>query len=377
MTETVYNRLFSVRLVHDFYAKGFCNQDFDVVPWGETAQLMSDHKLLLKKDATGFRVYYKGNSADAVSEVALNNITLRFALRLTNTASFLNITALNKDTREYKAGKLIYFTNKAAVTTTALSSELIEYVRPKIFSYPLSADLLAQGLGVIVNVLNQSNSNVTPGGPDQLVETANYEADLSALPEGVYTFHTEDGGYSFTLDEKLLIDEKLAAQSFEQQGFFALIDIKVNNSLDASFPATPGSPGTPAITEPRIYDAQFSRRTGKWRYYLIMKTGHYNTGQTFKVEDTGADQSPYTAGGNELLFTTSGTPTKIGGLDAVVVNSNRTDIPFHEAPKKQISLVLDPAGTPSTIKTNLPGPATSSVSKSPTDPNISEIFIYI
>src|ERR1043165_5970660 len=198
MATTAYNRLFNTRITHTFYEKGIGNKDIGVFPTEETALAMKNSNMLFRNDDQGFRVLYKANP-NGTAFIPFSNVNLVFGLQLLTLTSFPNFTNLDESpTRKYAAGKILYFTNKSAVTVNSLAYSLIDYLRPSSFTYdfpqtaPVPQDPANTGVLVIKDAANNIVTPAPPPASTGLVSDQNgkfhYPVDFTKMPKGLYKF---------------------------------------------------------------------------------------------------------------------------------------------------------------------------------------------
>lgn len=357
MTSVTYNKLFNVRVRNSFYADANGKNDFAVAPTLPCAQAMRNGNMVFKPDNEGFRVYYKVDGSGNPF-VNINNSRLIFGVQLVNTAGFLNYTDLNVGGNVYASGKFVYFTNKSAPATSLLSYSLLDQLRPSVFTYQFPTQTTA-GTGHII-IKNENDVVVTPTYPNPNTITPDaakryfYPIDFSAMPAGLYKFETWVNSETPKV-ETVYINDELAAS-----GAMGIVDIVV--VTPASFPVSPE----------RNYDMQFNARTSQWKYFIVLQSGSVVSTDTIGITDEGGAQSPYPA----MTFgaATNGT---VNGIDAKIVSSTLTNIPFYEIPKRQLAIVKNPGPGYTKIVGNISGPSTGLVSAASVSPAVTEIYVYI
>jgi|GEM_PF-2834040 len=378
MINTVYKKLFNTVIAHDFYVDNISRKDLAVVPTQETMQALKNGNMIFRTSADGFRVFYRAEDGGG-SFVDFSNLRLVFAVQLENIAAFLNFTDLDDDTSEYKAGKILYFTNAADVQANELTYKLLDSLRPAMFTYQFPKVTGVTGnVGKLV-ITGPDNTIVTPTypDPDNIPKTSAgtfvYPIDFTGMQKGIYKFETSIDGTPNKI-ETIYIDNELAKQKV-----FGIVDIKVINADDDSFPPEPLSPSPPLppVTESRVYTMRFVRRVTQWRYIVVLKSPSVSPSAVLGIIDD-VPQAPY----GTLSFTTNPLNDRIvNGFPAKVFNSTVATIPYFETPKKNLNIKKDPDVEeplmPTMVLKNIPGPPLQVVSADPENVNITEIYVYI
>jgi hypothetical protein len=369
MINSVYKKLFNTVIAHDFYVDNISKKDLAVFPTAETEQTMKNNNMLFRTSDDGFRVFYRVDNAGG-SFVDFSNIHLVFVLRLQNINEFFNFTNLDDGINPYKAGKILYFTNIGTVTQNELTYDLLDYLKPAMFTYQFPQTTGTTGH---IKITGPDNTDVTPSYPDAnnvpktSADTFVYPIDFTGMPKGIYKFETWIDAGAHTI-QTVYIDNDLAMQNV-----FGIVDILAVNGTNGSFPPTPGvpSPPFPPITTPRVYTMRFFRRITQWRYIVVLKSPSVSPAASLGIVDD-ASQQPY----GTLTFSAP-TDTTVNGFPAKVFNSTVNTIPYFETPKKNLNIKKDPGATPVMILKNIPGPPIGSVSADPADFGITEIYVYI
>lgn len=363
-----YQRLFNTKIVHNFYEHSVSKKDLAVVPTVSTGIAMKNSNMLFRNDEGGFRVLYKADE-DGDPFIDFRNVRLTFTLQLLNVNEFLNFTNLDDGSKEYAAGKILYFNNIGSITTSVLDYSLIDYLRPVTFTYtfPMTAKTTPNpvDLGNII-IKDQAGNVVTPDYPASTGITADengnykYPIDFTKLPKGLYKFETWTTNRPTHKFERIYIDNEMVTQ-----GVFGIVDIMAKNAKDSSYPALP---------DYRTYQMQFVRRTTQWKYIVVLKSPGVNPVPpplvpiVIDIEDV-AVQSPY----GELFFNDA-IDGEVNGLPAKIITSVSTTIPYYEVPKRGLSIIKDGADT---VLTDIPGPPLGVVSAEAGNFGITEIFVLI
>ena len=344
-----FKRLFNTKIEHDFYTNGI-SKDFDIVPLSGTTSLLKDNRLLFKVDNTGFRVMYRSENGSDDPFLPFGDFDLTFAMVLKNKESFENITDLNTSSQTFEAGNLIYYHN-AAQTDSALDYEIIDLLRPAVFTYQFPQTGGVPADNGEITITNEKGEDVTPTEPDPNTVKANengffqYPIDFNGLPAGLYTFTTTVNG-SDSQSKRVYIDNQLVGQNV-----FGILKIHVVDSAD--FPDT------------RTYQAIFSRRETDWIYKMVLKTNTVSIGDDLGVVD---DSGTY-------LFN-RGDNEETNGIATAVFTSN-SEIPYSELPNKDFRFVKNPGDSETIIVEGLSNPPLLIVSANGTDFSQSVIYITV
>jgi hypothetical protein len=357
MAGIAYKRLFNLPVKHNFYVDNLSKKDLVFVPTASTALVMKNANMLFRNDESGFRVLYKTDGS-AAAFISFTNARLVFSMQLINPTEFLNVTEL----LNYTSSKILYFTNRGSITTSALNYSLIDYLRPASFTYtfPQTATGITD-LGSIV-ITDQAGNIVTPAFPSPISIKPNaanqyeYPIDFSLLPRGLYTFTTSSSVGAST--KKIYIDTELA-----KQGTFGIVDIVATDDAVGSYPAS------------REYTVNFLRRTTQWKYIVVLKSVAVTATPTptIKIQDDGVATPEY-----PIISFNASTDTTVNGLPAKIITSTINTIPYYQLPKKGLTIIKDEGLTSEQIVlTDTPGPPIGIVSAQANNFNITEIFITI
>jgi len=184
----------------------------------------------------------------------------------------------------------------------------------------------------------------------------------------VYEFETWGSGAHTT--KTVYIDNDLAGKNV-----FGIVDIKVLNASDLSFPPVPAAPPPyPEILDKRVYVARFVRRETFWKYIVVLKSGKTAIGDTINLVD-GLSQPPYPS----ITFTRAA-DTIVNNLAAATFTSGSPAIPFFAVPKKGLKIekiVATPTPHIETVVTNIETPSLGVVSGKGTNTEPTEIFVFI
>jgi hypothetical protein len=361
--QSIYKKLFTVKVNHTFYASGSDKDDVILVPTRECRQLIGSGKMLFRKNVGGgISVHYKVlEEGSPAPFIAFDQDKYVFGIELGNKAKFLNITDLDNGSTAYRSGKVLYFRNNG--TQSSLIYELLDGLRPAVFTYefafaspaavsPASGELTIKNANDIT-VFSKTGIARDPNGIYKLP----LSFDALDLPKGKYKFQYKDS--SNTIKEEIIyIDSDLA-----RQGIVGVVEISSIGIPLASFVAVPA------------FTISFTRQETLWRYYVVLKSGQVLTTDTLAIADLAGDDTNSTY--LECTFSSEGL-TNVSGIDAFSFISDQL-IPFFEEPKMNLKLVKTTSGTVTLIK-NLPNPSSSGsiggfygTQQHP----VSEVFIYV
>ncbi len=307
MIDTKYGILFTIELLHKYFANGICD-DFTVTPSLLTQRFLNGSKMIARqydnKLYTGLPVDAAGKPINAPAQ----NMQLTFFMQL-NSPLFFNYTNLPF---AYASGKIYYFTNRNNNTANSkhFLSQLLFYDNAKTYS---PGDIVTDGAGMVFQSI-KSGSGITPSLANSSswiqVDVNQYMSELDALqwlPSvstysfaslqtsvslDVWGYNAGAGDYStnvlskatalgrpsgsFTLDLSSLLpgkyklrvnsDEKWIYINDELNGVrtFGVIDIYNDSSLATAYQFLAGS-GTLASPAYSIY---FLNRYTIWKYIL-------------------------------------------------------------------------------------------------------------
>lgn len=308
MIDIKYGVLFTVEVLHKYYADGNCN-DFTITPSQRTQAVLAGNKILAKQyDNCLYTGLPSLIGANKPAEALPLNTQLTFFMQL-NTPLFFNYTNLPF---KWPAGKLYYFTNRANNKTSGKKflSGVIGYNNAKTYT---PGDVAADVTGLVFQAI-KSGSGVAPAvaNPDNwaAIDNNQYVSEqdvLQWMPSvSTYTFNTpqtavtvnvwgydvgaKDYSYnvmsfqkvffapagSFTLnlsslqpgkyrltvngvDSWIYINDELSGKQV-----FAVIDIFNDSSIDAAYQFTTG---TGEFASP-VYTIHFLNRYTIWKYVL-------------------------------------------------------------------------------------------------------------
>ena len=356
-----YNRLFSLKIKHDFYANlENGNKDFVVAPTSECKELLANFKILFRNTPSGFTSLFKAFENDDPFTEIVNPIRFVFALKLENKIEFMNFTDLT-DTMNaisYAPGKIIYFRN-ISPTTVDLNYELLDFLSADVFTYEFI--LNGTPANVILKFYHESdlaNAAITYTGinadPDNVYHQA---VDLRGKKKGKYIIKVRDTTDTSDLKTQTsFVDPALAGQDI-----FGIIGIDIDQNISGFTPTLP-SPS-------KTYDAKFTRRTNVWKYYVVDKNNQVVLANVKIDQVTNIGYGTFTFNNNNIIPPYTG-PT-INGFPSVYLLSDSA-VPFTEAPE-QFQLT-ETGGTVIPLIDRLPNPSPLNVSE---ETNATSIFVYV
>jgi hypothetical protein len=362
---SVYNKLFTVKVKHDFYKDLVSRDDILFMPTKECRAFMESNRLLFRRAEDGSAsLLYRTDGAEGSTEpfIPIDPNKYVFALGLKDKARFLNITNLEYGTaqEQYTSGKLAYFRNTSG--QSSLDYELIDLLRPSLFTYEFmfSVPAPAQNTGHLV-VRDEDNAVVIDETGIAREGSGYYKipVDFRSLLKGKYTFNYSDATNP-AVSETVYIDNDLAGRDI----FGVLvIDSSMEQDLSDFLALSP-------------FEMVFTRQETLWRYIIVLKTGKVLPSDTLEIadilyDDTGSSYAEYT-------FVTDG-QTTVNGFEARKFISVET-IPFFEEPKMDLKLKKTSGAITTTIIEDLPNPLSHGVIAgyaTTEDLPVSEVFIYV
>jgi hypothetical protein len=358
-----YTRLFNTRLEHTFYTGGI-TKDLQIIPTSETLHSMKDANMMFKNDDTGFRVLYRVDDSNDPF-IDFKNVKLVFGVQVKNATEFSNITSLST-IPGYSADKIMYISNMASVTTRNLAITFLDYLKSAIFNYAFPQTGISTDTATIS--IFKDGADVTPSFPDPSMVKANtagefsYPIDFSNKPKGLYEFKTKINPSGSLVTKTVYIDNDLV-----RQNVFAIMEILAKDGKPANF--TSNYPAN------REYALVFDRREVQWKYIILLKSFDPMALPVIDVFDTNPTQPIY----GQINFNTP-VNTTINGIPARIITSTASNVPYYEAAKTGLNIRKDPAGTPVTLLTNIPG-VPIGITSAQTTPtinfDITEIFVVI
>lgn len=375
-----YNRLFNLRLAHNYY-EGGKGRGIVLEPTRDTLAKLGGGNMLFKRLPYGITVLYRALADEVTPMVAFDSdTTFTFSLKVENKAEFLNITNLDEpspSTTKYRSGNLLYFSNDPASASIdpespeVITHQLLDSLRNKLFTYNFKVS--GSPDKVLLGMQNSDEEFVSIGKaidgtplPDK-VEVArkddgNYarSIDLRNHRPGKYTIIIRDETDSSTLqEEEVYLDDELATLDI-----LGIVDIKYDQATNHLYGDT------------EEYTLQFVRKETVWKYFIVNKNQKVSVSiDDLIINDTTngttgySDPTVYSG----ITFTKEG-ETEINGVETVTFKSD-TAIPFYEIPNAFIKLVDD--SDDSVLLDHLPNPSHSGVVKDRGGTLESEIYVFI
>jgi hypothetical protein len=358
-----YKKLFTVKVEHTFYRNMVSREDVVFIPTRECRKFMESNRMLFRKNPDGgIAVLYRTEAENSSTPfIDFDQNTYAFGLSLNDKARFLNITNL-KDTfnnKDYISSRIIHITNDG--TTQLLKYELLDSLRPAVFTYDFTFAAPAGGAATGKLQIKDKN-NVIILDQENIVKDANgvyhVSLDLAKEPKGKYTFLYSDAANLTPKQETVYLDNDLAGQ-----GVFGVLEITDTLAGFASL-----------LTQP-TFIMRFSRMETLWRYYIVLKSGQISNTDTLEIADIAGDDtnSAYA----EFTFAPDGSTT-LNGLYAFKFISDQL-IPFFEEPK--MDLKLRKTNSPAkTLMQDLPNPLAAGTVTDYTTTDlipVSEVFVYV
>lgn len=361
---SVYNKLFTVNVKHDFYKDMISRDDIVFMPTKECREFMESNRLLFRRSTDGsvsllYRIEKAGSSNPFVP---IDPNRYVFAIGLKDKAHFLNITNLECGTahEQYVSGKLICFRNLAG--QSELSYELIDKLRPALFTYEfafIAPDNDADSGTITVTDENDVPVITKTGLKKDSNGIYKLPVDFRRFPKGRYTFTYSDADNN-AVSETIYIDNELAGRDIFG---ILIIDTGTENTFDDFLARSP-------------FEMIFSRQETLWRYIVVLKTGKVLDTDTLEIsddlyDDTGSSYAEY-----EFVLEET---TDINGFTAHKFISLET-IPFFEDPKMGLKLKKTSGANTTTIIEDLPNPASAGIVAGYTTTEnlpISEVYIYV
>ncbi len=190
MIDAKYGILFTIDLLHKFYANQFCT-DFIITPSLQTSEILRGHKIIAKQYEHQAYAGIQLDSGGKPMVVPEEGMQLTFFLDLNNPL-FFNYTNLPFS---YPSGKIYYFTNRNNNSNNGknfLSSPISGYDSSKIYRV---GDVAVSGSGIIFEAIKSSSS----ASPFNLSDTSHWapvddnrymsENDASQWLPSLSTYH--------------------------------------------------------------------------------------------------------------------------------------------------------------------------------------------
>ncbi len=258
MVKLGYDRLFSIRVQHDYF-NGPCT-DITITPTAECVKNLANHALLFKQLPDGCVILFSKNENEDIKQKISELTSLRFILNLRN-STFENFTNLPYPSTKL-GKKIFYFSNitNAGVldSTTTLAKSTGNEIGDKDYSWLTNTDLL---LPLDGNFTQVNLSKIIPGSGKKLIKSfdttglQNLALDLTkieVLPNASFSLKT--GNYILDFagaspkTEQIYIDT-----TAELTNAWGVVDIVKDSTTDYTV--------TTAYT--------LTGKANPWSYYLI------------------------------------------------------------------------------------------------------------
>jgi hypothetical protein len=372
----IYTRLGEVALRHDFYRDGRA-KDILLMPTHETAHLMKNGKILVRKTPSGIVLLYRADEDEITPLTPLNlPQSFFFFFKPENASAFLQITDLDNGAIKYDASALPFFQNIPSNASSniespeELSYQLLDGMRPKAFSIQL---ILNPGpTSVRIKVRNATGEVVSPGKdlagnplPDGFQISPDDKGlfrfifDFSGKKEGVYTITLRNAADSADIwSKKYWLGESHSSQPF---GIIALRYQAAPNNLYGT---------------KEYYRVSFTRKESRWTYYVVNgnKKVDLISSELQILDDGNEGTVPYGSYIFDRIGDSPSTDIKIKNLETVVFRS-KDKIPYFEIPKLNFQLRKTPGNQ--LLIPNLPNPSRSAPTKQSGGEANSEIYVFI
>lgn len=364
-----YKTLFDISYLHNFYSNGRIDH-VSIVPTEETRTLLRNLKMIFKSNGAGDQVLYRTLPDSPTPLVEADGaVSFVFTIHPKYTSEFHNITNLNQGSpvKTYGRGKIPYFENDGSAASDKsdapeeIRHELLDALRPKVFTYTYQLDPLPAPKETILKVTN----------PDGSVETIRYNESNEMSPDasGLYSVpinygHKPNGRYIF------IVRNKADDTDLQKEVLYLDNELNVENPQGIVNIAYDPADGN-LYGDPEYYGITFIRKQSKWIYYVANKNGNVDlTSSDLSIVDDSDDTSDMSNPYDTYSFSKSAEPDpniSINGYETVVFTSIE-DIPFYERPKLHLNLKVDD----DVVIENLPNPPLAGVSGV-----FSEIFVFL
>lgn len=358
---SIYKNFFSLKVAHTYYKNTISRDDLQLAPTRECRNLIESNRMLFRKNVDGgISVLYRTAGENTTAPfIAFDPGTYVFAISAKDKARFLNITDLDDGSTIYDSDKFMYLKNDG--TTETLSYELLDTLRPAVFSYEFSfaspaPESPATGEFIVLDE-NLAEVHRISGIKRDANGTYTASVDLRHLPPGKYTLECADALNAKTL-ETCYIDSGLAGK--DVMGVVSVSETGIPRNTFLSVPA---------------FKLSFTRQETRWRYIVVLKSGKILTSDTLEVVDLAYDDTNSSYA--QFTFTAEGLQTLPGNMKAFSFLSNEL-IPFFEEPKMDLKLRKTTSGV-TTLISSLPNPSASgNIAELLTgNVGVSKIYVYV
>lgn len=309
----MFTNILNFTLRHDYYTNGF-SPDFVITPMAATARLLKRNKLILKYTAHGFRISCNNNTLSRLPQILSGRI-LSFSLRLKN-KHFMTITTLPARS----GSKDSYYLSCPLQGGAQPPTETVAQY-PRVFNWLFTA----AGDTTAIQLEDPEGNIVV----DEIhAGTAGQEReaflDLTQHSSGLYRIMVEGQP-----DENIYIMDEPSAN-----GVFGIAEFTLGDFADFD----------PETYQALQYEYQFNARASVWEYHLLLSRDYSD--YTLAINDTE---------GTAVFAETAAPPAYTEGSRSIFAAQN--PIPYQEAPRRGLQLLLTPAGGGGSTYNDLPGPS--------------------
>lgn len=307
-----FEKILSITLLHDYYNSGITT-DFVITPTTATKQLLKNHRWICKHTANGCFIGCD-NLGVAMLPLILAQKTLRFSfiLKLRNN-NLMNFTALPP-----RSGSKDSYYLHSQEGSEEMAMETVT-CHPPVFTYKFLATGDTTNIQVKDPKGNTCIQETFTGSPGQQLSMP---VNVEGLTPGLYRFTV-----SGQPDKNIYITAEP-----QHSGSFGILEITLPSDFN---PQTSGA-----------YWYQFNARNAVWAYHLLL--GKDYSGYSLAIEDTLEG----------ILFTETEVPPNYNKGSRIIFTA-QTPLPYREAARKGLQLVITAGDGTSSTHNHLPGPSVS------------------
>lgn len=371
-----YRRLFNLRLHHSYYADGIPH-GVQLMPTSESMEKLKGGNMLLKQLPNGITVLYRSGDDGVSPLVPLNELSLRFAITVQDSAMFQAITNLDESaSKKFRSSNILFFRNNPLKHSNnpddpeKLVHTLIDSVESSLFTYSFyPADppeelffSMKNDLGVVVSPGKDAEGNPLPEKIKlSKLDDGSFkqQVDLRGRRPGIFTIsiYESESDEEPLHEKKVFVDEELSGKKL-----LGILEL------------TCGTDEGELYDEIQEYSLRFIRKESFWKYLIVNKYEKVTGPENLEIEDKGADSSEYyTPTSFTKLEPESGENFKVNGLETIRFRS-ADPIPFFEIPRPSVRL-KNADGI--VFIEHLPNPSPTATPKMVEGHPESEIYVYI
>lgn len=371
-----YRRLFNLRLHHGYYADGIPH-GVQLIPTSESMEKLNGANMLLKKLPNGVTVLYRAENDGVSPLVPLNELKLRFAITVQDSAMFQAITKLDESaSKKFRSTNILMFRNNPdnhsnnSDDPEKLIHTLIDSVENSLFTYSFNpADPPDE---LIFSIENDKGVAVSPGK----------DAEGNPIPEKIKLSKLDDGSFKQQVDLRGRRPGIFTISIYESESDEDPLNEKrvfVDEELSGKkllgiLELTCGTDDGELYDEIQEYSLRFTRLESFWKYLIVNKYKKVTGPEGLEIEDKGADNSEhYTSTSFSRLEPETGESFNVNGLETIRFRSV-DPIPFFEIPRPSVRL-KNADGI--VFIEHLPNPSPSATTKMIEGHPVSEIYVYI